>query len=222
MPWRRRPEHGTLAGGQRTAHLVPEIDVARRVDEVRVWSFHATRTFWALMVIPRSLSMSIESRYCSRIWRGRPHGQLEDAVRQGRLAVIDVADDGEIADAVDGEHGTASVPKPTGAPSHTGWAPPGEVAVPFGRGRTSRRWPPGGWGCYPMSLRIRDPHGSSGARSHRGAADRPTPRCGVALRHLPDPTDRHDENQWQTSRVRSSATGRPSSGRPATRRSGPS
>src|SRR5664280_3362683 len=36
----------------------------------RVWSFQGTRTFWALMVIPRSRSMSIESRYCSRISRG--------------------------------------------------------------------------------------------------------------------------------------------------------
>src|SRR4051794_18514015 len=33
------------------------------------WPFHGTRTFWALMVMPRSRSMSIESRYCSRMSR---------------------------------------------------------------------------------------------------------------------------------------------------------
>src|SRR5437764_7388495 len=33
------------------------------------WSSHSTRTFWALMVMPRSRSMSIESRYCSRMSR---------------------------------------------------------------------------------------------------------------------------------------------------------
>src|SRR5579862_5684336 len=33
------------------------------------WPRHTTRTFWALIVIPRSRSMSIESRYCSRMSR---------------------------------------------------------------------------------------------------------------------------------------------------------
>src|SRR5437764_4614997 len=32
-------------------------------------SRHVTRTFWALMVMPRSRSMSMESRYCSRMSR---------------------------------------------------------------------------------------------------------------------------------------------------------
>ena len=34
-----------------------------------MWSFHRTRTFCAFMVIPRSRSRSIESRYWSRIER---------------------------------------------------------------------------------------------------------------------------------------------------------
>src|SRR4051794_9930878 len=33
------------------------------------WPFHATRTAWALIVIPRSRSSSIESSSCSRISR---------------------------------------------------------------------------------------------------------------------------------------------------------
>src|SRR5580704_366039 len=36
----------------------------------RTWSLKRTRTFWALMVIPRSRSRSMESRYCSRMRRG--------------------------------------------------------------------------------------------------------------------------------------------------------
>ena len=35
-----------------------------------MWPSCSTRTFWALMVMPRSRSMSMESRYCSRIRRG--------------------------------------------------------------------------------------------------------------------------------------------------------
>ncbi len=34
-----------------------------------VWPFHGRRTFWALMVMPRSRSRSMESRYCSRMSR---------------------------------------------------------------------------------------------------------------------------------------------------------
>src|ERR1700676_3268780 len=43
-------------------------------------------------------------------------GQLEEAVRQGRLPVVDMADDGEIADPVGAEHNTRSVPAPASIP----------------------------------------------------------------------------------------------------------
>jgi hypothetical protein len=46
--------------------------------------FQTTRTAWALIVMPRS-----------RV------GQLQDAVGKRRLAVVDVGDDGEVADAVE-------------------------------------------------------------------------------------------------------------------------
>ena len=43
--------------------------------------FQPTRTFWALMVMPRSRSRSIESRYCARMSRASTApGDLEDAV----------------------------------------------------------------------------------------------------------------------------------------------
>jgi hypothetical protein len=63
-------EDRPLAGGERAAHLVAEVDVAGGVDEVEDMAVVETRTFWALMVMPRSRSMSMESRYCSRISRG--------------------------------------------------------------------------------------------------------------------------------------------------------
>ena len=69
-------EDGALAGGQAAAHLVAEVDVAGRVDEVEdVVAFQSSRTDWSLIVMPRSRSMSIESRYCSRMSRGStaPH-----------------------------------------------------------------------------------------------------------------------------------------------------
>ena len=67
-------------------------------------------------------------------------GQLQDAVGQGRLAVVDVADDGEVADAVDGKHGEASVPKPARRPSPA-------TAVPSGYGATGPDGP--GGDCRP-------------------------------------------------------------------------
>ena len=63
-------EQRALARGEAARHLVPEVDVAGRVDEVRTWSSQSRRTFWALIVMPRSRSRSIESRYWARMSRG--------------------------------------------------------------------------------------------------------------------------------------------------------
>ena len=63
-------EHDALARGERARHLVAEVDVPGRVDEVEhVVAPYWTRTFWALIVMPRSRSRSMESRYCSRMSR---------------------------------------------------------------------------------------------------------------------------------------------------------
>ena len=67
-------QHRTLARLQRPRHLVGEVDVARGVDQMQDIvdlppTLHGSRTFWALMVMPRSRSMSIRSRYCARIER---------------------------------------------------------------------------------------------------------------------------------------------------------
>ena len=64
-------EERALDGAHRAGDLVGEVDVAGGVDEVedvglavasRVYS---RRTVWALMVMPRSRSMSMESSSCS-------------------------------------------------------------------------------------------------------------------------------------------------------------
>ena len=59
---------------------------------------HGMRTACDLMVMPRSRSMSMRSRYCARIARGVDDaGELQHAVGQRRLAVVDVRDDAEVA-----------------------------------------------------------------------------------------------------------------------------
>ena len=59
-----------LAGGQRPAHLVAEVHVARRVDEVQDVSLHPGARL-ELDGDARSRSRSIESRYCARMSRPR-------------------------------------------------------------------------------------------------------------------------------------------------------
>ena len=93
-----------FAGRERARHFVGEVDVAGRVDEVEdvvlaVVGLVVSRTACALMVMPRSRSRSMLSRTCSSISRAwQRAGQLEQTVGQRRLAVVDVGDDGEVAD----------------------------------------------------------------------------------------------------------------------------
>ncbi len=83
-------------------------------------------------------------------------GELEDAVRQRRLAVVDVADDGEVADALDGD-GSTVVGGRRHSPSIVPAAPPvpdrlaRELVRPGGSGAcwimaaTCYSWPPHRW-----------------------------------------------------------------------------
>ena len=92
-----------LAGGQGAADLVAEVDVAGRVDQVED------------VVLPRHpdvLGLDGDAPLALDVHRVEvllAHeagvdraGELEDAVGQRRLAVVDVADDREVADSVDG------------------------------------------------------------------------------------------------------------------------
>ena len=58
-----------LARLQRAGDLVREVDGPGVSMRLSWWPFQATRTAWALIVIPRSGSRSIESSSCSRISR---------------------------------------------------------------------------------------------------------------------------------------------------------
>ena len=62
--------------------------------------------FLARIVMPRSRSRSLESRICSPTsWRvAEPPALAQHAIDQGRLAVVDVGDDGHVAD-VGAAHG---------------------------------------------------------------------------------------------------------------------
>ena len=52
------------------------------------------------MVMPRSRSSSMVSSTCSAISLGEPAAHLDEAVGERRLAVVDVRDDGKVADPV--------------------------------------------------------------------------------------------------------------------------
>ena len=127
-------------------------------------------------------------------------GQLEDAVRQGRLAVVDVADDGEVADAVDRDgsgrgcgrrHGPSIVPAQVGAP--------GRLAREHGAGPAGPALAE--WARHLLQL--------SSAPVGLAPAAGPLSRTPRIL-------------TWPTSRARSSATARTRSAACATSRCAPS
>ena len=101
-------EHDALAGGERPADLVAEVDVAGRVDQVEDVALPVDAD---VLGLDRDAPLALEIH---RVEVLRAHvagvdgaGDLEDPVGQRRLAVVDVGDDREVADA--GEiHGSAN------------------------------------------------------------------------------------------------------------------
>ena len=95
-------EHDTLAGGEAAADLVAEVDVAGRVDQVEDV---------ALPVDSDVLGLDRDAAFALQIHRVevlRAHvagldgtGDLEDAIGQRRLAMVDVRDDREVPDAIE-------------------------------------------------------------------------------------------------------------------------
>jgi predicted thioredoxin/glutaredoxin len=80
--------------------------MARRVDQVEVVdlpsrALYLSAAVCALMVIPRSFSMSIESSTCSSISRSlQAATALDQAVGQRGFAVINVRNDRKISDVI--------------------------------------------------------------------------------------------------------------------------
>jgi hypothetical protein len=111
----RRIDHqqGALAGRKRTRHLVGKIDVAGSIDQVQVVDLAAARA----VSQGRSLGLDGDSALALDVHRvehlrlhlaiGESAAQVDDAVGERRLAVIDVRDDREITDVLHG-HGLGS------------------------------------------------------------------------------------------------------------------
>src|SRR6266436_6430473 len=98
-------EDGALARGERARHLVGEVDVTGRVDQVeRVLVAVARRVEEAHGVgLDGDATLLLEVHRVEDLAHGllgvHRAGQREQAVRQGGLAVVDVGDDGKVADA---------------------------------------------------------------------------------------------------------------------------
>ena len=97
-------EQRTLARRERPRHLVGEVDMAGRVDQVQLIRLtiagfvkHPHR-----LRLDRDPALALELHRVEHLGAHRSRvdgvGQLEDAVGQRRLAVVDVGDDREVAD----------------------------------------------------------------------------------------------------------------------------
>ncbi len=105
-------EDRPLAGGQRAADLVAEVHVTGGIDEMEGVSVPVHPHVLGLdgdAPLPLDVHR-IEVLLAHEAGVHRP-GQLQNAVRKGGLAVVDMADDGEIAYTGDGRHGGTSVSK---------------------------------------------------------------------------------------------------------------
>src|SRR5207253_5416498 len=97
-------EHGALAGGQRARDLVREIHVARCIDEVQRVLLAVARLVEEpdRVGLDRDAALALEVHRVQHLVDGllgvHGAGEREEAVRQRRLAVIDVGNDGEVAD----------------------------------------------------------------------------------------------------------------------------
>ena len=100
-------EDGALAGGQRARDLVGEIDVAGCVDQVELVGRAVARPVADAhrLRLDRDAALALEVHLVEdlllHVARSHRAGELEDAIGQGRFAVVDVGDDREVADVVE-------------------------------------------------------------------------------------------------------------------------
>ena len=101
-----------LAGGEATRDLVGEVDVARCVDQMQVVGLAIVGGVGDPhgLCLDRDPALALEVHRVEHLrhviaWRDGPR-QLEDAVGESRLAVVDVGDDREVSNAV---HGSTSM-----------------------------------------------------------------------------------------------------------------
>ena len=97
-------EDGPLAGGERARDLVGEVHVTRRVDEVELVGPPVVRLVHDAdgIGLDGDPALPLDVHGVEHLGGEVPLldrvGELEDAVRDGRLAVVDVSDDREVAD----------------------------------------------------------------------------------------------------------------------------
>ena len=97
-------EDRALARGQAAAHLVAEVDMAGRVDQVQLVGPLVGRAeeHPHRLGLDRDAPLALEihrvEELVAHLALGDRLGHLEDAIGQRRLAVVDVGDDREVAD----------------------------------------------------------------------------------------------------------------------------
>ena len=101
-------QHGALARLQRARDLVGEVDMSRRVDQVQLVALPGDTHRLGLDRDP-ALALEIHrvEQLLAHVAVGDRVRELENAIGQGRFPVVDVRDDGEVADPalVHGESG---------------------------------------------------------------------------------------------------------------------
>ena len=92
-------EQRALARLQRPRDLVREVDMARRVDEVELMAFPGDADGLRLDRDPAfPLQIHRVEQLLAHLAAGHGVRQLEDAIGERRLAMVDVRDDREVAD----------------------------------------------------------------------------------------------------------------------------
>ena len=96
-------QHDPFASGEAAAHLVAEVHVAGRVDQVDRVALPVDADVLRLdRDAPLPLDVHRVQVLVAHVPRAHRTGELEDAVRQRRLAVVDVGHDRKVADLVRG------------------------------------------------------------------------------------------------------------------------
>ena len=101
-------EERALAGGEAAVHFIGEVDVARRVDQVQLVKLAVLGP----IVEPHRLRLDGDATLALDVHgiehlllhlaRGEPTAKLNQPVGEGRFAVVDVSDDGEVSDVGEG------------------------------------------------------------------------------------------------------------------------
>ena len=97
-------QHGAFARGERAADLVGEVDVARCIDQVE----EVLLAILSAILERRGLRLDGDATLALELHRvehllghlapGKPAAHLDEAIGERRLAMVDVRDDGKVAD----------------------------------------------------------------------------------------------------------------------------